>query len=115
MGVARERILLVPPGSTGGRPAVDPTRSRRGCERPTGSAIGPYFVYPAITYPHKNHLTLVRAFARVAATDPEPLLVLPGGAAQAEVAAAGRDRRASGSPSAVRAARVASRAATSTC
>ena len=40
----------------------------------------PYFVFPAITYPHKNHLVLVRALAAV----PDALLVLTGGAAQLE-------------------------------
>lgn len=40
---------------------------------------GPVVLYPAITYPHKNHAVLVDAFARVAATHPDALLVLPGG------------------------------------
>ncbi|MBX3285551.1 MAG: glycosyltransferase family 4 protein [Actinobacteria bacterium] len=49
-------------------------------------------LYPAITYPHKDHLTLVRAFARIAAERPDATLVLTGGAgsAEAEVAAAVR-------------------------
>ena len=45
-----------------------------------------WFIYPAITYPHKNHLTLLRAFAGVAAKDPDVALVLtgrPAGAASA--------------------------------
>ena len=29
----------------------------------------PFFLYPAITHPHKNHVTLLRAFATVAASD----------------------------------------------
>lgn len=40
---------------------------------------GPVVLYPAITYPHKNHLTLVDAFAEVLAQHPDALLVLPGG------------------------------------
>jgi alpha-1,3-rhamnosyl/mannosyltransferase len=36
----------------------------------------PFFLYPAITYPHKNHLTLVRAFAEVTAKGADTLLVL---------------------------------------
>jgi glycosyltransferase involved in cell wall biosynthesis len=36
----------------------------------------PFFLYPAITYPHKNHVTLVRAFAEVTAKDADTLLVL---------------------------------------
>ena len=39
----------------------------------------PYFLYPAITYPHKGHEHLVRAFARLAGDRPDPLLVLTGG------------------------------------
>lgn len=51
---------------------------------------GPFVLYPAITYPHKNHLMLVEAFARLRADHPEALLVLTGGAGSSdhEVAAA---------------------------
>jgi glycosyltransferase involved in cell wall biosynthesis len=45
-----------------------------------------WFVYPAITYPHKNHVNLVRAFARVAASEDDVALVLTGGAAGSETA-----------------------------
>jgi glycosyltransferase involved in cell wall biosynthesis len=38
----------------------------------------PFFVYPAITTPHKNHLVLLEAFARVAGARPDVLLVLTG-------------------------------------
>jgi glycosyltransferase involved in cell wall biosynthesis len=38
----------------------------------------PFFVYPAITYPHKNHLVLVDAFARLLQRHPEVKLVLTG-------------------------------------
>jgi alpha-1,3-rhamnosyl/mannosyltransferase len=40
----------------------------------------PWFLYPAITYPHKDHATLVRALAQV----PDVLLVLTGGAGPSE-------------------------------
>lgn len=40
---------------------------------------GPVILYPAITYPHKNHAVLIEAFARVLARHPDALLVLPGG------------------------------------
>jgi alpha-1,3-rhamnosyl/mannosyltransferase len=43
-----------------------------------------WFVFPAITYPHKNHVTLVRAFAAVAKAHPDTALVLTGRAAGAE-------------------------------
>jgi glycosyltransferase involved in cell wall biosynthesis len=83
MGVDPDRIVLVPPGIARGDGTVDIA----GLERVrTTYGIGPrpYFIYPTITYPHKNHITLVRAFAQVAAANPEPLLVLPAGAAGAE-------------------------------
>jgi alpha-1,3-rhamnosyl/mannosyltransferase len=35
-------------------------------------------LYAAVTYPHKDHRTLVEAFARVRASHPEAVLVLPG-------------------------------------
>jgi glycosyltransferase involved in cell wall biosynthesis len=38
----------------------------------------PYFLYPAITYPHKNHLVLVEAFAKVLQMHPNTMLVLTG-------------------------------------
>ncbi len=40
---------------------------------------GPVVLYPAITYPHKNHAVLVEAFAGVLAAHADALLVLPGG------------------------------------
>ena len=44
----------------------------------------PFFVYPAITYSHKNHRTLVQAFAPVARSNPGVRLVLTGGAGPLE-------------------------------
>lgn len=72
-------VELVPPGYTAAldeRPARDP--------RDAYELTGPFFLYPAITYPHKNHLTLVRAFAGVVAAHPDALLVLTHRAAQME-------------------------------
>lgn len=43
-----------------------------------------WFIYPAITYPHKNHVTLVRAFAKLASAHPDVMLVLTGRMAGAE-------------------------------
>jgi len=45
---------------------------------------GPFFLYPAITHRHKNHVTLLRAFARVAAARPDVSLVLTGGPGERE-------------------------------
>jgi alpha-1,3-rhamnosyl/mannosyltransferase len=52
---------------------------------PVGGGVdGPFFLYPAITNPHKNHLTLLEAFARVVADRPDVVLVLTGAAGPAE-------------------------------
>lgn len=56
-------------------------------EHPTPSEVvrtryrldGPVILYPAITYPHKNHALLVEAFALVTQECPDALLVLSGG------------------------------------
>ncbi len=45
---------------------------------------GPFIVYLAITYPHKNHEMLIRAFARLARERGQVTLVLAGGAGSAE-------------------------------
>jgi glycosyltransferase involved in cell wall biosynthesis len=47
-----------------------------------------WFVMNAVTWPHKNHALLVRAFATVAAKQHDVTLVLTGGAAQREGALA---------------------------
>jgi alpha-1,3-rhamnosyl/mannosyltransferase len=44
----------------------------------------PFFVYPAITYAHKNHRTLIEAFAPVARAHPSVRLVLTGRAGPLE-------------------------------
>jgi alpha-1,3-rhamnosyl/mannosyltransferase len=72
-------VDLVPPGysaSIDTPPSSDP--------RERYDLHGPFFLYPAITYPHKNHATLVRAFAGVVAKQPDALLVLTHRAAQTE-------------------------------
>ncbi|HXH58346.1 glycosyltransferase family 1 protein [Iamia sp.] len=56
---------------------VDRVRAERGLARR-------WILYPVITYPHKNHVTLVRAFAALAATHPDVDLVLTGGEGPAE-------------------------------
>ncbi len=45
---------------------------------------GPFLLYPAITYPHKNHLVLVEAFARLTGPAAAASLVLTGGSASVE-------------------------------
>ena len=46
---------------------------------------GRFFLYPAITYPHKNHLVLIDAFAKVLDDFPETMLVLTGAKGSMEV------------------------------
>jgi glycosyltransferase involved in cell wall biosynthesis len=61
-------------------PAIDGTEGS-----PLPDAIQePFFLYPAITHPHKNHVTLLRAFATVAASDARVSLVFTGGEGAAE-------------------------------
>jgi alpha-1,3-rhamnosyl/mannosyltransferase len=45
---------------------------------------GPYFLYPAATYPHKNHLVLIEAFARLRKVHRDAYLVFTGPAAWKE-------------------------------
>jgi alpha-1,3-rhamnosyl/mannosyltransferase len=45
---------------------------------------GPFFLYPAATYPHKNHLLLLDAFARVVRVHPDANLILTGAKAWTE-------------------------------
>jgi len=87
LDVEPTRIRVVPHG-IGSMSPPGPAEVRRvqGCYR-----LGDrWFTYPAVTWPHKNHLMLVKAFASVAAVDPGVQLVLTGapGPAEAEVAGA---------------------------
>jgi glycosyltransferase involved in cell wall biosynthesis len=49
---------------------------------------GPIFLYPAASYPHKNHLLLLEAFKKLLSTHPDALLVLTGARAYLESATA---------------------------
>jgi alpha-1,3-rhamnosyl/mannosyltransferase len=84
IGIDPDRVLLVPPGIDPLMP-VDPEVAQEVRYR-YGIADVPFFLYPTITYAHKNHVGLVRAFARVAAEDDQVKLVLTGGPADAEEA-----------------------------
>jgi glycosyltransferase involved in cell wall biosynthesis len=46
---------------------------------------GDFWLYPAITYPHKNHLVLIEAFAKVLKAHPDTTLVLTGAKGSMEV------------------------------
>ncbi|HEX2383971.1 MAG TPA: glycosyltransferase family 1 protein [Acidimicrobiales bacterium] len=71
LDVEPDRTRVVSPGYTArlAEPPVGDPRVRYRLDRP-------FFLYPAITYPHKNHMTLVRAFADVTAKGADTLLVL---------------------------------------
>lgn len=75
LGVPPDRVALTPP-------AVDPDPAPA-ADPGVADALRldrPWFLFPAITYGHKRHATLVRALAGV----PDALLVLTGGAGPAE-------------------------------
>jgi glycosyltransferase involved in cell wall biosynthesis len=79
LGVPVDRVDLVAPGYTSAlaeETIGDPAQKY--------DLNGPFFLYPAITYPHKNHDVLVRAFAELRAQHPDVLLVLTHRAAQME-------------------------------
>lgn len=81
LGVAPDRVDTVPHGVA----AWDPVPAGALAEvqlryRLTRRSI----LYPAITYPHKDHRTLVAAFARLVGSRPDLTLVLTGGRGPAE-------------------------------
>jgi len=82
-------VVTVPHGISPREDKVDASdiRDRYGIE-------GPFFLYPAATYPHKNHLVLMQAFWRTLKVHPNTSLVLTGAKAWAEwkVAAGMRQR-----------------------
>ena len=79
LGVPAERVRVVPWH-------VRPAPAEVPAVPPDVVPDGPYLLYPAITYPHKNHLVLLEAVARL---DDDVTLVLTGGAGpdEAEVMA----------------------------
>lgn len=87
LGVAPDHVRTIPHGIEPPAP-VDPARIVGVRERyQLGEQV---ILYPAITYPHKDHVTLVAAFARLARSRPDLTLVLAGGPgpSEAEVVAA---------------------------
>ncbi|MBK6857864.1 MAG: glycosyltransferase family 4 protein [Microthrixaceae bacterium] len=86
LGMPPERVVTVPHGV---EPPAVITSERRAEVRARYGLSGPTVLYPAIPYRHKDHATLVEAFARLAATRPEVTLVLAGGPGpvEAELAA----------------------------
>lgn len=87
LGVPRDQVRTVPHGI---EPPTEVPAAAVAAVRERYRLSGQVILYPAITYPHKDHVTLVRAFARLAPSRPDLTLVLPGGAgpSEADVAAA---------------------------
>ena len=52
---------------------------------PTEPESPPTILYPASTYPHKNHVTLIKAFVRLSDKNPDVRLVLTGAPGKAEL------------------------------
>jgi len=97
LGIAEDRIVAVSAPCepleraslvTAERVDALPVALRRIAE-----AGDPFFIYPVITYAHKNHRTLIEAFALVARTNPSARLVLTGGVGPAEPEVAGLIQR----------------------
>jgi alpha-1,3-rhamnosyl/mannosyltransferase len=79
VGLDPRRVRVVPHGLPPvARPTPEPELRRR-YELP-----GRVVLYPAITYPHKDHVTVVRAFGSLAAERPDLTLVLTGRSGRAE-------------------------------
>lgn len=75
------RVVVVPHGFD---PSLSAVAIDREALRTRFRLEGRFVLYPAITYPHKNHLVLVEAFARIARTSADVTLVLSGGSGSAE-------------------------------
>jgi len=95
LGVPADAVHVVPwsvvsldslPAGTSGSGDSDGTGPGDSARPPGGGTDGPLFVYPAITYPHKNHLLLLEAFAVLSSEDPTARLVLAGGEGPCETA-----------------------------
>ncbi len=79
VGVDPDRVVVIPHG-------VDVLAAPTAAEVITQryAIDGPVVLYPAITYPHKNHAVLVEAFAAVVDAHPDAVLVLTGGRGDVE-------------------------------
>jgi len=76
LGVARDRIRVIPHGH---RPPPPPPVDDGGCGRawPT-ERYGRFLLYPAIAYPHKRHVDLVRLLDRLGQDRADVNLVMTG-------------------------------------
>jgi alpha-1,3-rhamnosyl/mannosyltransferase len=79
LGADPARVRVVPHGHPPVRPGPpEPADAARLRDR-----FGSFVLYPGIAYPHKRHVDLLEAFARLAPDHPELSLVLTGGPAGA--------------------------------
>jgi alpha-1,3-rhamnosyl/mannosyltransferase len=83
VGIERERIRVIPCGVNEPGDAFDHDRLVQ-LLASFGLTQRPFILYPAITYPHKNHETLVAAFAQIVTTRPELRLVFTGGSGSSD-------------------------------
>ena len=93
---ARNSDLLVAPsdvvaGKLASRLKVGPDRlavvsvgAERISDSPSDPGNPPTILYPAATYPHKNHVILIEAFSRIASRHPLAQLVMTGAPGRAE-------------------------------
>lgn len=90
LGIPEDKVHTVPHGIE----APEPVPTARQDEVRERYHLGDRVVlYPAITYPHKDHRTLVRAFAALAVDRPDLTLVLAGGPGPSEAEVASEVRR----------------------
>jgi alpha-1,3-rhamnosyl/mannosyltransferase len=84
LGIDPARVEVIPAGIH--VPTAEEVAEEQAFDVRAAYGLGdaPFFLYPAITYPHKNHVFLAEAFAPVARRFPEVRLVLTGGTAQHE-------------------------------
>jgi glycosyltransferase involved in cell wall biosynthesis len=83
VAIDRERIRVIPCGVNEPGVAFDHDRLAR-LLASFDLTNRPFILYPAITYPHKNHETLVAAFAQIVSTRPELRLVFTGGSGSSD-------------------------------
>ena len=93
LGVPEDRVVVVPwaappvpqvPGHASPMPSVPTGRGAVDEVLDDHIPVRPYFLWPAITYPHKNHQVLLAAFAELVALGADVELVLAGGLGPAE-------------------------------
>lgn len=87
LGVDHARTRVVPHGIP--EPHPDPGEPADLRRLEAYGVRPPFLLFPAITYPHKNHVTLVRAFSALRRRHPDLSLVLTGGEGSEEGSLAG--------------------------